>query len=317
MLALPEALPPTATKAPPAKPPNPATLFSSAALLNGLDLDDDELQALFGSQWRHEEFDPRGTRLSFFHGDERHVVLRAKELLVLRPHGHVLRTGRHMTPDETALTSTVWMSGVFHSMLTQGHVSINRFLSTTHSYLGLFRSHGQRIFVELAGEWRLLNVPSAFEMSPDTCRWIYRHRHGVIEVRAEARSDPHRLLLTIEVTSGKPARFLVCHHVSLNGDDGSAAGAAHWRRDGATIVIAPGAGTELRNRFPNGSFAIVPDAGAELELVGARRAAVSRPAFAPAALCVPGHRAGDALRPAHPRTADRRAAAGRAASGGR
>ncbi len=269
VLALPEALPPTATKAPPAKPPNPATLFSSAALINGFDLDDDELQALFGSQWRHEEFDPRGTRLSFFHGDERHVVLRAKELLVLRPHGHVLRTGRHMTPDETALTSTVWMSGVFHSMLTQGHVSINRFLSTTHSYLGLFRSHGQRIFVELAGEWRLLNVPSAFEMSPDTCRWIYRHRHGVIEVRAEARSDPHRLLLTIEVTSGKPARFLVCHHVSLNGDDGSAAGAAHWRRDGATIVIAPGAGTELRNRFPNGSFAIVPDAGAELELVGA------------------------------------------------
>jgi cellobiose phosphorylase len=246
-----------------------ATLFSSAPLINGLDLDDDALQALFGSQWRHEEHDPHGVRLSFFHGAEHHVVLRAKELRVLRPHGHVLRTGRHMTPDETALTSTVWMSGVFHSMLTQGHVSINRCISTTHSYLGLFRSHGQRVFVERGGAWRLLNVPSAFEMSPDACRWIYRHDDGVIEVWAEASSEPHEMTLTIEVRSGTAARFLISHHVALNGDDGSAAGAAHWWRDDAAIVLAPGAGTELRSRFPDGSFVIAPDAGTELQQVGA------------------------------------------------
>ena len=97
---------------------------------------------------------------------------------MLRPHGHLLRTGRHLTPDETALTSTAWMTGVFHSMLTQGHVSINRLLSTVHSYLGLFRSHGQRVFVEIGGAWQLLDMPSAFEMSPDACRWIYRHDAG-------------------------------------------------------------------------------------------------------------------------------------------
>jgi len=39
------------------------------------------------------------------------------------------------------------MKGVFHSMLTQGHVSFNRVLSTTHSYLVVFQSHGQRVFV--------------------------------------------------------------------------------------------------------------------------------------------------------------------------
>ena len=101
--------------------------------------------------WRHEERDEQRRAASFFHGADGHVVLRAKELRVLRPHGHMLRTGRHLTPDETALTSTAWMGGVFHSMVTQGHVSINRFLSTVHSYLGLFRSHGQRVFVELGG----------------------------------------------------------------------------------------------------------------------------------------------------------------------
>ena len=120
-------------------------------LLDARDLADDALRMTFAAPWRHEERDDRGTLLSFFHGADRHVVLRAKELRVQRPHGHLLRTGRHLTPDETALTSTAWMGGVFHSMVTQGHVSINRFLSTVHSYLGLFRSHGQRVFVELAG----------------------------------------------------------------------------------------------------------------------------------------------------------------------
>ena len=122
----------------------------------------------------------------------------------LRPHGHILRTGRHTTPDETALTSTAWMNGVFHSMLTQGHVSINRMLSTVHSYLGLFRSHGQRVFIEIDGAWQLLNVPSAFEMSPDECRWIYRYEQGLILIRAAAHSEPHEMTLSIELLAGPP-----------------------------------------------------------------------------------------------------------------
>jgi 1,2-beta-oligoglucan phosphorylase len=267
ILALPEATPVTIESGSAASPAS-ATLFSSAPVLNGLDLGRDALRTLFGSPWRHEELDERGERLSFFHGADRHVVLRAKELRVQRPHGHLLRTGRHTTPDESALTSTVWMSGVFHSMLTQGHVSINRFISTVHSYLGLFRSHGLRVFVELGDRWRLLNVPSAFEMSPHSCRWIYRHEEGVIEVRAEARSDPHELTLSIEVSAGKSARFLISHHIALNGDDGSIAGAARWWRDGDDIIVAPAPGTELARRFPDGSFHVNANADTGIQQIG-------------------------------------------------
>ena len=244
-----------------------STLFSSAPLLDTLDLDTGELHELFGSQWRHEEVDD-GAHLSFFHDAASHVVLRPKELRVLRPHGTLLRTGRHTTPDETALTSTAWMSGVFHSMVTQGHVSINRFLSTVHTYLGLFRSHGQRVFVQLGDRWQLLNVPSAFEMSPDACRWIYRHAGGVIQVRAEARHEPQELTLSLEVLAGGHARFLISHHVALNDDDGSAPGAAVWRREGANIVLVPAPNTELSRRFPTGSFHITAQTGTQFEQVG-------------------------------------------------
>ncbi|HEX6361960.1 MAG TPA: hypothetical protein VFZ93_03330, partial [Albitalea sp.] len=145
-----------------------SALFTTAPALQALDLDAAQLDALFGPR-RHEERDPHGTLLSFFAGEHGHIVLRAKEARVLRPHGHLLRTGRALAPDETALASTVWMAGVFHSMVTQGHASTNRFLSTTHSYLGLFRSHGQRVFVDAGDGWRLLGVPSAFEMLPSAC----------------------------------------------------------------------------------------------------------------------------------------------------
>ena len=219
--------------------PQHASLFSSAPQLSVQELDEPSLRAWFATPWRHEERDSKGALLSFFHGRESHVVLRAKELRVLRPHGHILRTGRHLTPDECALTSTVWMAGVFHSMLTQGHVSINRYLSTVHSYLSLFQSHGLRVFVQTVQGWRLLAVPTAFEMSPEACRWLYQFDHGVIEVRAEAQSDPHALTLKIEVHGGRPCRFLISQHVALNGDDGSAPGAALWHLEGQRIVLSP------------------------------------------------------------------------------
>jgi 1,2-beta-oligoglucan phosphorylase len=245
-----------------------ATLFASAPTLQSTDLDEAAIREIFPGEWRHEERDEQGALLSFFHGEDCHVVLRAKELRVQRPHGHMLRTGLHLTPDEAALTSTVWMKGVFHSMLTQGHVSFNRFLSTTHSYLGLFRSHGQRIFVEIDGAWQLLDMPSAFEMTRNACRWIYAHGEETIQVRSEASPDAHEMTLTVEISPAKPLRLLISHHVAMNGDDGSTAGPASWRSDGSSVVVVPASGTELARRFPDGSFAVMPLGSTEFQRVG-------------------------------------------------
>ncbi|MGH8302804.1 MAG: GH36-type glycosyl hydrolase domain-containing protein, partial [Steroidobacteraceae bacterium] len=223
ILALSEAKPPPAASMDSSNADsNGRTLFSTAAPLQAADLDPERLRRLFPAPWRHEETDERGGYLSFFHGADKHVVLRAKEVHVLRPHGQLLRTGRHLTPDESALTSTVWMSGVFHSMLAQGHVSINRFLSAHRSYLGFFRSQGLRVFASIDGEWRLLGVPSAFEMAAQSCRWIYRHAGGEIQLRSAARADPHALTLEIEVTEGADTALLISQHIALNGDDGNA-----------------------------------------------------------------------------------------------
>lgn len=265
-LALPEAACPPWPEEMIGNGPAPG-LFTAAALLETSDLDEAEIRGLFGDSQRHAEHED-GQPVSFFTGRQSHVVLRRKELKVLRPHGHILRSGGSLTPDESALTSTAWMNGVFHSMVTQGHVSINRFLSTCHSYLGLFRSHGQRVFVEVDGAWILLGVPSAFEMTPESCRWIYKHAGGVIEAVSSAPDDRRELRLSLTVLKGAPARFLVSHHVALNGDDGSASVPADYQLDGNAAFVRAIPDSDVGRRFPDGGFVVEAAAGTLVESIG-------------------------------------------------
>ena len=244
-----------------------ASLFSRAPLLPTLELSADETRQHFSGPWRHEERD-EGTLMSFFHAAHTHVVLRAKELRTMRPHGHLLRSGQHLVPDESALTSTVWMGGVFHSMLTQGHVGINRCLSTVRAWLGQYRSHGQRVFIDAGSGWQQLGLPSAFAMQTQSCRWLYRHAGGLIEVSSGAHHAPHAMSLQLKVLQGAPLRVLVSHHVALGGDDGRDGAAIVQRAEGPGLFVTVPASGELALRFPQGGFAILPAAGTVFDRSG-------------------------------------------------
>jgi cellobiose phosphorylase len=241
------------------------SLFNASPLLACRELRREEITTRFGGDLREVEGDPAR---SFFTGAHAHVVLRAKELEVLRPHGQILRSGDRWVPDEASLTSTAWMNGVFHSQVTQGHVGINGFLSATRSYLSLFRSHGLRVFVERDGGWHLLDVPSACEMTPDGFRWIYLHAGGRIEARAFAAVSRHELWLSVEVLDGAPCRFLVSHHVAVGGDDGAEPAPVDFVRDAQGILVRVPADSELGRRFPSGGFRIDPTPETPIEGVG-------------------------------------------------
>lgn len=244
----------------------PVSLFGAVPYLSAMDLDASLLDRYFGSERREVEIDD-GRVDSFFVDARTHVVLKSKEQKVLRPHGHVLRTGGLFHPNEATLTSTVWMNGVFHSMVTQGHVSINRFLSTTHSYLGLFHSHGLRIFVDAGQGWQLLGLPSAFAMAPEACRWVYRHAGGTLEVVSAALTDTHALTLELRVLEGAPVRCLFSLHIALAGDDGAGDACVDFQREGQTIRVPVPAESELGRRFPKGYFTVQMADDAVLERV--------------------------------------------------
>jgi cellobiose phosphorylase len=247
-----------------------ASLFSRAPLLVGEDLTEAEVTVLFGVDRRCEERRD-GRMFSFFTGADRHVVLGAKERAVLRPHGHILRTGAALVPDEASLSTTAWMRGVFNSLLTQGHTNINRFISATHGYRdlsGVPRADGQRVFVEHDGGYRLLDTPSAFEMTPAACRWVYKYAGGRIEVRVSAGLDRHVIDLELDVCKGAPRRFLVSTRVALNGDDGATGAAVRIESVDRCVVVRPQPDSEIGQRFPDGFFRIEAREETRVERVG-------------------------------------------------
>jgi cellobiose phosphorylase len=249
----------------------PSSLFSSAPVMECTPLNDHQLTRLSGDIREHAEWDGQ-TLLSYFTGDGNHVVTCAKQAAVLRPHGHLMRTGTALVPDEASLTSTAWMAGTFASQVTQGHVSLNRMLSTRRSYLGLRAAQGLRIFVESAGtahgdsgagaRWVLLDEPSAWEIGLDSCRWWYSYAGGLLEVVSTTPAQSHELDLEIRVLDGPPVAALICANIALDGDDGQDPEPPLLVCDDTGVTLRPVPSSLAGIRFPEGSFRFSWEPGA-------------------------------------------------------
>jgi 1,2-beta-oligoglucan phosphorylase len=227
---------------PAAKPPDSLTngqrggesssapsLFADGALATRA-LTDAEVDRLAGSERRHvEQVD--GTLHGFFTADRRHVVTAAKQAAVLRPHGHLMRSGTSLLPDEPSVCVTAWMDGTFCSHLTQGHVALGVVVSHRRSYLGLNRAHGLRIFVawDDVDDWQLLGTPSAWSIGPGDCRWWYAYDRGLLQVTTTVPPDRDACDVDVQVLEGDPCTFLAAVHLpwlEAGGDIGTVAAAA-------------------------------------------------------------------------------------------
>lgn len=229
--------------------PAPTGAYDRGRELAVRSLTDDGLRGRWPGPFRVVERDDHGTLLSFFTTNDEHVVTRAKELRVLRPHGTILRTGDTAAPDPRGLTATAWMTGSPLSYLTQGHASNEPVLTTARGYLGRHRAYGLRVFVEVDSRWRLLDQPSAFAMRPDSARWVYAvepdgaDQARVLEITTTAPADEHRMDLSVRVLGGDGLRILLVLH--LAGEDGPlpapAKGVTAERRaDGVVIGLDAG-----------------------------------------------------------------------------
>lgn len=222
-----------------------------AAVASGPDASDDRRDHHDGDHaGRDTEDENLGGDLAWM-TDGGQLVTAAKDLAVLRPHGHLLRTGDGLTPDTATLTTTVWMAGTFHSQVTRGHAGRHPVLTGRRTYLGLLRAHGLRLFVESAatgpddrqGEpldeagWRLLELPSAWHTGLDRCRWFYATDDALLQVTVTAGATDEHLGLSVEWRSGAPRRVLAALQVaddltSAPGLDVDASG------DGVTLQVA-------------------------------------------------------------------------------
>ena len=234
----------------PGSPGGSTSLFTHASWLHGAAPTAADWDAWFPGARRHQERADDGVLLAFFHGADTHVVARAKEASVLRPHGHVLRSGEPRWIDGDHLGVTCYAAGIFAAQAYVGNPNLARLLSVVRSPLNVARASGLRVFVRERGEWRQLGVPSAFAMTPGDARWIYRLDDGIVEARVWCSGHRASAFLDLRVTGGLPREFLVTHHLALGANEFDSGGELVIRDDAAWIecALAPDsvAATHLR-----------------------------------------------------------------------
>ncbi|CAN5419544.1 hypothetical protein BH11ACT1_BH11ACT1_22570 [soil metagenome] len=240
--------------------PSVRSLLVSARLLAGDELTADELVGLTTTAAGpaaalRPETAPDGTLLSYFTADATHVVSRAKELLVERPHGHVLKAGSDVTPNVNVLSATAYAYGVFASHVVVGNTSVNRFVSVQRNHVNLLRSSGVRVLARIDGAWRLLGVPSALVLDLGGLHWVYATGAGRIDVRTTVRSDARGL--EVRVDAEHALDLLVTVDVEL--------GEGHWSAtselDGRALMFTADAGTDVAAHCPDLAYVLATATG--------------------------------------------------------
>ncbi|HEY3334316.1 MAG TPA: hypothetical protein VGK16_03690 [Candidatus Limnocylindrales bacterium] len=242
-------------------------VFDAPVLFPSLDLGRTDLVRWFGAAWRHVER-REGRLLSFFHGRERHVVLRAKELASERPTGLILQSGRALFPSDETLSVTAWMFGVFASQVTIGNTSFNKVLSVVRSPLNVLKSSGQRVFIRTERGLELLGVPSAFEMGPRSARWIYQDEQFTVVVRVTVSLDEPVCTLTIDIERGGPAALLVTHDVVLGANEFDLPGQVSIDVPNARVELRPHPDSVIRAAYPEATFFLVSPDGEGIDAIG-------------------------------------------------
>jgi 1,2-beta-oligoglucan phosphorylase len=226
------------------------SLFNPAENLPVEDLTEKEITGFFGRERRHIE-EENGRLLSFFKGDHHHVVLRAKEILTDRPHGHILQARAGLVPDESIVSANPFAYGVFNSHLTQGNTNFNVLFSICSNQFNQASETGQRIFVKLEGKYYLLGVPSAFEMGLNHCRWIYKFGKHIFQVRTWTSKQRPQVNLDFSVISGGNVGLLVSNHFDENIGWETKAG------EGNEFIFKPGPDSLIAGKFRNGRFRMI------------------------------------------------------------
>ncbi|PYE50754.1 cellobiose phosphorylase [Paenibacillus barcinonensis] len=201
--------------------------------LAALDLTQDEINELFPE--RHQEERSGDQLLSFFTGSYEHIVLKAKELLVERPHGHILMSGGNVKLGAHVITTTSYMYGMFNAQLVIGNTNLNKMISNARNALNVPKTAGQRIYVEVDGRYRLLTMPSLFEIGFNYARWIYKMESDTLIVTNYTTTHATEVRMNVRSASGKAYRYLVTNQITMNVNEYEYP--LHMTQDDGTLIF--------------------------------------------------------------------------------
>lgn len=210
----------------------------------------EELERYFPARTQEEVED--GELLSFFTNTHEHVVLKEKELRVERPHGHIILTGDNARMNEHVLASTMYMYGIFNSHIVLGNTNLNKMMTDSRNSLNVLKTSGQRIYIEIDGEFRLLTMPSMFEMGFNYARWFYKTGEDMIIITSFTALDAPELQMTVRSEKGRAYRFLVTNQITMNCNEYEVP--FHMEQNGSILTFRADAASDSASTLPNLSY---------------------------------------------------------------
>ncbi|UOQ43995.1 cellobiose phosphorylase [Halobacillus salinarum] len=182
--------------------------------VQSLELTSDEIDQYFPERQLEETLS--GDVYSFFKPDYEHVVLKKKEEKVERPHGHILLNGYHDSDPEGTFATTCYMYGVFNSQVVVGNSNMNKMMSNARNPLNIMKTSGQRIYIERDGQYRLLSMPSLFEVGFNYARWFYKLEDDLLIITNFTKAAQPQLQLEVNSVKGRNYRYLVTNQLTMN-----------------------------------------------------------------------------------------------------
>ena len=246
----------------------PRSLLHEAPSAVAETLDDKAIKASYRRRTHLER--ANGKLLSFFvpgRTHSRHVVLRDKEHIVARRHGSLIRSGQGLLPDETILCATAWMHGVFGAQLTIGNTSFHKLFSVSRDPYNITRASGLRMLMETKDGWRLLTVPSAFEMGLSDCRWVYRLGQRTVTVSATVCGDEPAMQWRVTV-EGPRCRFLIFGHLVLGEQEYGPAGRIEIDSKRKRFTFRPDLNDRWGQQYPEAVYRLVTSTPGRVEAIG-------------------------------------------------
>lgn len=190
------------------------------------------------------------------YANNRHIVLRNKERTVARRHGALIRSGDALLPNDSTLCVTCWMHGVFGAQLTIGNTSFHKLFSVSRDPYNITRSSGLRILVEIDSEWKLLCVPTVFEIGLGDCRWVYCLGKRIVEICAVAAADHPAVQWRIKV-EGDPCRFMIYGHLVIGEHEFTQAGNVEINADLKRFSFRPDSDSMWGKQYPHAVYHMV------------------------------------------------------------
>jgi len=214
--------------------------------LQTLSMSREEVNAYFPKREQEEVADEQ--LLSFFTESHEHVVLKEKEMRVERPHGHILMSGGNARLKENVMTTTSYMYGLFNSQVVVGNTSFNKMITNARNALNVMKTSGQRIYVEVSGKYRLLAMPSMFEMGFNYARWYYKMADDTLIVTNLTAVDTPEIHLQVRSVSGQKYRYLVTNQVTMNNNEFEAP--YKWSQDGQMVSFYADSASDSAEIWP-------------------------------------------------------------------